>query len=129
MSLQCAFNEWLDESLPNVPPEDVRAYNFNIAERVSDFVVELIGAPAYDPNSSDWACEESWSCRPSEFSLPHAEVGSEWQHVEELVVRFVREFMTHSADLKAQWLRDSDAVAVGFVDGDLIIVSMANGQL
>ena len=129
MNLQHAFNEWLGEALPSVPPEDVRAYNFNIAERVDDFVVELIGAPAYDPNNSDWACEESWSCRPSEFSLPHNDVGSEWKPVEELVVRFVREFLTHSAELKAQWLRDSDAVAVGFVDGDLIVVSTAGGQL
>lgn len=123
MNLQHQFNEWLEEALPNVPPEDVCAYNFNIAERTDDFVVEIIGAPAYDPSSSDWACEETWSCRPYEFSLPHPQVGTEWKPVEEMVVRFVREFLTNSIASKAQWLRDADAVGVGFVDGDLIVVS------
>jgi hypothetical protein len=125
MNLQHEFNEWLEEALPDIPPGDVRAYNFNIAERVDDFVVEIVGAPAYDPSNSDWACEESWSCRPSEFSLPHTDVGAQWKPVEELVVRFVREFLMNSIALKAQWLRDADAVAVGFVDGDLNVVSTA----
>lgn len=122
VSHQQAFNEWLAKALPNTCPDNVGAYNFNIAETKDAFVVELIGASAFDPQNSDWACHETWTCRPSQFVLPHADIGTDWKPAEAYVVGLVREFLQGGPPSKARLLRESSAVAVGFVDGDLVYI-------
>ena len=54
-------------------PPGIVAFNFNIAEAIDGFVIEICGAAAFDPDDPDWACDESWDCRPSQFEIPRHE--------------------------------------------------------
>ena len=128
MNRKTEFNAWLNEVLPSTSPSEVRAYHFNIFEMEDSFAVEVVGAPKYDPADKNWPCDEVWTCRPSEFLLPHPEVGSDWKPVEELVVKLVRGFMRDHSTRKGSILRKADAVGVGFVDGDIITVLPESGS-
>ena len=122
MNLQSGFNDWLEGVIPNQPPENVRAYNFNISETASEWIVEILGSSEFDPNDSDWPCDEAWTCRPSCILLPMSEVGTDWQSAELYILELVRRFLQNAASDKARLLRESEAVAVGFVGGDLAYV-------
>ena len=114
-----AFETWLVSVLPDRMPADVRAFCFNISQTIDSFVVEVIGSSLYDPADGDWACEETWTCRPAKSELPFASVGNEWERVLDLVVQLVSSVLHTSTAPRIESLRKAEAVAVGFVDGDL----------
>ena len=63
------LTDWLNETVPLFPPPGVVAWNFNIAETGSDYVIELIGASGYDAQDPDWACPpEAWTSRPYQLA-------------------------------------------------------------
>jgi hypothetical protein len=117
-----AFHTWLSEVVPLVQPPGVVAFNFNIAQGPTGFEVELIGSPTFDPNNSDWACEEAWVSRPRTFAASYAEFGKEWEPFLEWARRCLQSFVTGEGP-KAQTLRSAEAVTVGFVDGELVLVA------
>jgi hypothetical protein len=113
-----SFERWLADVLPHEPPTGVVAYNFNMAE-CGDWSVEVIGASSYDVSDQEWACPpEAWTCKPAEYIIPH-EAAPEWRLALEYVVRRVSTFVRQSPLKCAGVLRQSRAVCVGFVDGDL----------
>ena len=57
INIKREFCDWLTHVLPQQTPEQVVAYNFNIAE-CGDYIIEIVGASQYDPEDEDWACEE-----------------------------------------------------------------------
>jgi hypothetical protein len=116
-----AFHAWLSGVVPPELPAQVIAFNFNIAQTAVGFEVELIGASKYDPDNSDWACEETWTSRPKVFAVSYAESGKEWQPFLEWASRAVREFVEGTAP-NASTVRKAQAVTVGFVDGELLLV-------
>lgn len=115
------FFAWLNATLPATLPDDVAAFSFNLAESPASFVVEVVGASTYDVKDSDWACGEAWTHRPESFDLSYAEFGEGWETVLSLIEKWVRTYLATSAP-GAQMLRSAQAVAIGFVDGDLAII-------
>ena len=120
---QVTFNEWVSQVLPEESPIDVVAYCFNISETIGqEYAIEVIGASVYDENNSAWPCHETWSGSPSAYYIPFREYGSCWEDAQAGIVSLVKGFLGQTIDRGAQVLLSSRAVAVGFVDGDLILV-------
>lgn len=122
MALQAAFDHWLDSALPPSLPAEVEAFNFNIAETSDGFLVEVIGAPGYDPVDDDWAADGTWSSHPGYFSISHESIGKDWKTALQTVTDLVREYIRNENNSRARILRRARAVTAGFVDGDLLKV-------
>lgn len=125
MDFEVAFTHWLSAALAVEPPAAVAAFSFNLFESATrgggKFGVELIGAPTFAPTDSDWACDEIWEPSTRQLHIPLAFSGTEWSGCLARVKALIeRELKTQSAI--SQCLRSRNAVAVGFVDGELFVV-------
>ena len=114
-TFQPKFNIWLDGALSQPIPSSVVAFSFNLTE---PWCVEVIGADRYTEQDSDWACEESFRSEGEPLTLPESEVGSSWEAVLESAKRLVATYLDRPSAGSAQ-LQRAEAIAVGFVDGDL----------
>lgn len=113
------FAGWLDIVLAPALPEGIKAFCFNLYEDAEDahlFAFQLIGAPSYDPMMPDWACEEVYST--GEYLFLHRSVS--WETCLEDGEALIRRYL--NLGLYRSKLLAADAVAVGFVDGDLVAV-------
>ena len=112
------FEAWLDAALEADLPEDIAAFNFNLYEDGDNlWSIELIGASRFDPEDPDWACDEIFTNREEPLSWS-AEV--DWQDVQETMTQCVEKYLIEGAG--ASILKNSEAVGIGFVDGDITIV-------
>lgn len=113
------FAGWLDLVLAPELPEGIRAFCFNLYEDAEDshlFAFQLIGAPDYDPNIPDWACEELYTT--GEYLFLHRSLT--WESCLEEGEALVKSYLT--LGLRREKLLAARAVAIGFVDGDLTAV-------
>lgn len=125
MSFQEQFSAWLDNALRDGVPDSVKAFSFNLDEPASindvKFGVELIGASEFDEDDPDWACEEVWEPVQRRLNIPLSFSGESW----EACMAAVRSLIQATLDADgaaAQVLKSRQAVAVGFVDGDLQVI-------
>ena len=118
--LYSRFSAWLDEVLSQEIPAEVVAFCFNLYEGEDGFYVQLIGAPAFDPEDSDWACDEAFSTGEEMFVLPHTQVGEDWERGLAAAVEMVKAYLADGE--QAYVLRQAEGVAVGFVEGDLTVI-------
>jgi hypothetical protein len=116
-ALQSTFVTWLDQAMKQPMPLGLVAFNFNLAEAYKKFQVDVIGATRYDPDDSDWVCDEAFASEPRFFDLPNSIVGSRWQDAQQLISQFVRDYIRAASSSSP--LRSAMAVTVGFVDGEL----------
>ncbi|MES3022456.1 MAG: hypothetical protein V4857_12825 [Pseudomonadota bacterium] len=127
MSEKNSFEAWLTSALSSDPPLDIAAYNFDLAKS-HDWVVELIGASAYDKDDEDWACPPAaWSSGPSEFSIP-LHVAPTWELALAYVCERVASYITDGKHPRAAVLRNAEAVCAGFVDGNLTVIWAKNSD-
>lgn len=117
------FRDWLNDILQNNRFENVKAFNFNLYEDADEndspfFSVQLIGAPFYNPENDDWACNELYSSEENLFIIDNCE---DWEDCLDIATKLIREYLY---DEKCSVvLKLAEVVAVGFVDGDLEVVS------
>lgn len=115
-----SFSDWLDSVLAENTFAGVKAFNFNLYEDCENgnavFSVQLIGAPAYDAEDSDWACEEIFSTGENLFYISDCD---DWDECLQIFADLLEEYFEKGK--YANKLKDSEAVAYGFVDGDLEI--------
>lgn len=116
------FEAWLGAALKQDIPAEVVAYAFNLFEYSScDYGIELIGASEFDPSDGDWVCEEIWEPEPRMLEIPADFCSTDWEtclrDARSLVLGVLDKPGAISARLKA-----SQAVAIGFVDGDLDVI-------
>ena len=109
---------WMDNlGLENAPEEAV-AFCFNMYDCCDDehWSMDLIGAERYDPEDSDWACEEV--CYFEErFRWTKK---AKWDTVLEEMVSLLRKYLDEGK--YACVFKSKTAVAVGFDDGDLEVL-------
>jgi hypothetical protein len=98
------------------------AFSFNLAEA---WWIEIIGAEKYSDDNSDWACDEAWRAKIKNLSLSATEVGDRWELVLEEAKRMILAYLDRPSPGAAR-LRKAEAVAAGFVDGDLCKVWPGN---
>jgi hypothetical protein len=125
MSFPQEFNEWLSCSLRAPVTDEVLAFSFNLFEPALvdgvTFSVELVGSEAFDPKNSDWACEEVWSAQPRNLHIPLSFSGSTWEDCL-LKMKDLLLFVLEEQNEISKILKTRQAIALGFVDGDLEIV-------
>ena len=114
-----AFETWLNKYLIlDISPE-VKAINFNLYESSAgedEFDVQLIGAPQYDRDNPDWACNAIFSTGEDLCSIKAVD----WEDCLQIVIEYIQKYL--SFGIYAKKLKDFLAVTVGFVDGDLEII-------
>ena len=111
------FENWLNKLFMRDIPHEVKAINFNLYEDdQNEFDAQCIGSPEYDPDDSDWACNELFTTGED---LCHIKA-DDWESCLEIVINYVKEYLSSGA--YANKLTNMVAVTVGFVDGDLEVV-------
>ncbi len=128
MNIYEEFAHWLDDILENNDmPEETKAFCFNLYEESDEdhiYGAQLIAAGEYDPEDKEgeWACDEVWSCEENIFTVETSdEDDTGWAHAQELIKEMVEEYLKNGK--YADILSSAEAVAIGFVDGDLEIIS------
>lgn len=112
------FSDWLDRALPASLPSGVRAFSFNLTNVYEkEYAIEVIGASSFDAANPDWACDETWQPVPRQIEIPSGALGMEWEDVQDSASKLVLEYLATGA--KRNVLQSSEAVGIGFVDGDL----------
>ena len=97
-------------------PSDIVALSFNLYE---PYGLEMVGSIWFDEKDEDWACDEDFE--PIQRSCPDFKISDdlEWEEVLEIVTATLKALIKELADLR---LFKVEHIAVGFVDGDLIIL-------
>ena len=113
-----AFEKWLNGVLDeNVPLSGV-AINFNLYEETdSHWSIQLICASYFDEEDGDWCCEEEFSSGENVFSW---EEDAEWEEILDISCQMIKQYI--SSGKYAEEFRKYEAIAAGFVDGDLEIL-------
>ncbi len=113
-----ALSEWLEAVLAGKVPAGAAAYCVNIYGSPKGYDLELVGAAEFDPDDSDWACAELLTTRTNLLTLSRRSAGADWKRALTFVKKRVKLYLA-SGTLGAEKLKSTQAVAVGFVDGDL----------
>ena len=112
------FATWLDSVLQMNIPSDVVAFCFNLYEDADKkWTLELIGASSFDKDNSDWACDEVFTTRENPLSWNDKK---EWKEVLSESEAIIKEYLKKGKYRKE--LKERRGLAVGFVDGDLILL-------
>ncbi len=114
------FASWLDSVLQNDIPEDAVAFCFNIYDDgEGDWSVELVATGSFDQTDDDWPCDEiaDFGTREEPFAW-NSDTDSEHIHFE--IDSILRRYLDEGNC--ANLLTSLEAVAFGFVDGDLDVI-------
>lgn len=115
------FAEWLDIALDTELPKELVAFCFNLYEEENNtWSVELIGSAEFDETDSDWACSEVFDSR--EYPCRWQEDAG-WEDIHSKIETYIRQYLFTGR--YADVLKEYQAVAMGFVDGDLTILYKA----
>lgn len=120
-ALQQLFAGWVDGVLSAELPKGIAAFHFNLYDGPETHDVEIVGCPTYEPHDSDWACDDIFNSGGPRFGLPHLTVGSHWEQGLDAAIGLLKAYVASDA-AGAGRMRDSQAVSVGFVDGELHLV-------
>lgn len=124
-NLEKIICDWLSRVLCEPTNDSTVAYCVNLYD--SPFRADIVGLARFDAQDEDWACEEVWSPRDRSIDLPEKYAALPWEERLDLCTDILRRFIS-STGPGARILREADAVAVGFVDGNLNIVHQRRSQ-
>jgi len=120
--IKIQFYTWLNNIFKNNLPSNIKAINFNLYDDGKNkWSIELIGAPEYNEDDLDWACNEIFTTRQSPFKISRQ--GS-WEDIQTLFYDFITEYIENGN--YADKLKFYDAIGIGFVDGDIQILYKNN---
>lgn len=111
---------WLDTVLSGADFDGVKAVVFNLYEEYEDsWSVECVGCASFDPEDEDWACDEvtDFGTRNNRFTWSRAR---DWEEAQKQMTSSVSKYLKHGK--YADELTELQAVAIGFVDGDLTLL-------
>ena len=112
------FEKWVDCSLNTELPKDVVAFCFNLYDDDNgQWSVELVGTSCFDKDDSDWACYEVFDTRNNPLKWKYK--GS-WKNVLSSVRSHLETYL--KIGKHASMLSSQQGIALGFVDGELIIL-------
>ena len=128
MNIYEEFARWLDDLLENNDmPEETKAFCFNLYEESDEdhiYGAQLIAAGEFAPDDKDgeWACEEVWSSEENIFTVDTSdEDDTGWNHALELFKEMAEEYVKNGK--YSEILKGAKGIAIGFVDGDLEMIS------
>ena len=122
MSFETTFHNWLNNSLGKEIPQAVEAFSFNLYEMRNNFSIELIGASEFDIDDSDWPCQEVFEATPRVLEIPMEYSGKTWKECLDKMKSLVLSQLKSNSST-SQILNRSKGVGIGFVDGDLEVLT------
>lgn len=112
------FENWLNRVLDENVPIKGAAINFNLYEEADmNWSIQLISASSFDEEDPDWCCEEEFTTGEDLFSWHH---DTGWEEIFDISCDMIRKYLTEGK--YSEELKKYEAVAIGFVDGDLEII-------
>jgi hypothetical protein len=120
--LSRSFNTWLDRIVADCPPDQIGAYGFLLYEHEDSFAVQLVGSIQYVDGDPFALREQVFSSGEDLVELPRSVVGDDWPEGLEAAKNLIRAYLQRGRE-RARF--SQRVVAVGFVDGDIEIVSGA----
>ena len=112
------FASWLESVLEMEFPDSTVALYFNIYEEGDDtWSVQLIATDRFDPDDSDWACEEIFSTEDDLYTFNRSE---DSEYVSEEVCEWVAQYLDMGD--KADILKEYEAVGAGIAEGDVNVL-------
>ena len=115
------ISDWIDNILNTDIPDDVAAFCFNLYEEgIGSWSMELIGSGRFDSEDPDWPCDEITDFG-SRKNLYEWEMDYSWEDALAHVVGELKEYLSNGK--YAELLKSRSGIGVGFVDGDLEILS------
>ena len=112
------FAKWLDRILDENMPLPGVAINFNIYEEVDfHWSIQLISSTYFDEEDEDWNCYEEFTTGEDLYEWQQ---GVGWEKILDISCEMIRKYLTEGK--YAEKLKKYEAVAAGFVDGDVEIL-------
>lgn len=102
------------------PVEGIIAYYFGLFRNEKSYIIYLVGSFEYDTESPDWAFNDDFEPKDKYLALPDLN-GLEWEEVLRKV-KIELEDILSSESLKDSFLGQAKAIAMGFDDGDIVIL-------
>lgn len=117
------FSDWVSDVLVEIPDETV-AFVFNIYEEDDAYLVDITGTTAFNTDNEIWTDEINWDSGEELFIIPKENFDGDWEDILDTVAEALEALIEVNNEL-SDTLCDSDAVAIGFIDGDLEIIWQA----
>lgn len=109
---------WMDQILETTLSKEVVAIAFNLYEGTGNqWSIELVGTDSFDPEDSDWACDEVFTTRDTPFTWKKE---CSWDEIRKDVSETIKKYL--DTGKYAEKLKSYQGIGVDFVDGDLLIV-------
>ena len=115
-----SFNAWVDRVVNENRSTAAIAYNFNLYEHEDEFAIQLVGTRSFNSQDGDWATDAAFTSSEDLFCLSHSDFGNGWRQGLVAAKSLVSIYLQHGE--QAELMKGSEAVGVGFVDGDIEIV-------
>lgn len=117
------FSDWVSDVLVEIP-EETNAYVFNIYEEDDAYLVDITGTTDYDDANESWTESINWDSGEELFIIPKEKFEGDWEEIHDTIAESLEALIEMDNEL-SDALCDSDAIAVGFIDGDLEIIWQA----
>ena len=114
------FSDWVSDVLVDIPDETA-AFIFNIYEEDDAYLVDITGTVTFDSNNEEWTDEINWDSGEELFIIPKEKFEGDWEDIHDALAETLEALIEVDNEL-SDALCDSDAVAIGFIDGDLEII-------
>ena len=114
--------KWIDSSLEGELPGEIQGFCFNLIENGGSFFVELTGSSEFDEADPDWPCAEVFEAKQRAIEIPEEVSGRHWEYCLESMVKVAKNYLASSSS-GALKLNSVKGVGMGFVDGDLLILT------
>jgi hypothetical protein len=111
------FTKWLDNILSKFNKGAV-AYCFNIYENERNYSIEFVAANSFNANDNDWAADEIYASRNDNNELIF--IADSIELAKKYVEQNIKQYL--AVGKYSKLLQNGEAVACGFVDGDLSIL-------
>ena len=83
----------------------------------------MIGSDEFDENDGDWACTDYFTTGEDICYIKRAKDIKDWEKGLNYITKLVEKYLDEGKN--AHILKDSSAVGIGFVDGDIDIIYRA----
>lgn len=112
------FAKWLDSVLVGGLPDEAAAVNFNIYEDSGKhWSIQLIASSYFDKDDEDWAGDEVFTTGEDLFTWQQ---DVKWDDALKTAKQLIEQYLENGQHADA--LTKYEAVACGFVDGDINII-------
>ena len=115
------ISSWLDGVFGMKIPDGVVSICFNLYEDGDNsWSLEVVGCSSFDSDDSDWACDEvtDFETRDDPFTWKDE---SNWEKVLHDIRKLLYQYIQDGG--ASEYLKTLEGIAVGFVDGNLIVLA------